>query len=167
MSTLAQLRTGVHRFLDSLSEGWRQLSSHAGHALTRFTPAERSEEPTTGEDVSVARSPKWGVLFAEVSEDANSVTVKIEAPGMSSEDFDVQVVDGVLVVRGEKRMQREDMRGRYHVTECAYGRFERAVALPAPVRESKARARYRNGVLRIDLPKTAEARSRRIRIESS
>ena len=72
---------------------------------------------------------------------------------MEREDFTVQVVDDVLVVQGQKRSKREETRGRYHVLECAYGRFERAIALPAAVDPDAAAATYRRGVLTVDLPK--------------
>jgi HSP20 family molecular chaperone IbpA len=64
----------------------------------------------------------------------------IEVPGMESDDFDIQVVDDVLVVRGEQPVEREGTQGRYHVTEQAYATFERAVQLPAAVDEERARA---------------------------
>ena len=78
---------------------------------------------------------------------------------------DIAVAEGrYLTVRGEKRLQREERRGRYHVMECAYGGFERAVALPAEVDDGGARASYRRGVLQVVLPKVRSAKAAR-RIE--
>jgi HSP20 family protein len=59
--------------------------------------------------------------------------VSLEVPGMSSDDFHIDVVDEHLVVRGEKRLSSEEARGRFYVMERAYGSFERAMPLPAPV----------------------------------
>jgi HSP20 family protein len=85
---------------------------------------------------------------------------------MERDDFDLQVLDDYLVVRGEKQLERERTEGQYHVTECAYGSFERAIPLPGEVETGKARARYTRGVLRVELPKTAGGRrSRKIAVE--
>jgi len=90
--------------------------------------------------------------------------VRLEAPGLEREDFDIEVFEDTLIIRGEKRLTRERNEGRYHVLECAYGRFERAIPLPAEVEADRASARYRNGVLRIELPKTASQRRHHIEV---
>lgn len=92
-------------------------------------------------------------MAAEVFDDQNRIIVRLEAPGLDAKGFDLQVVDDILVVSGEKRIQREYSEGHYHIKECAYGRFERAIVLPAPVDSDKAQADYKNGILRIELPK--------------
>ncbi|GIX30875.1 MAG: hypothetical protein KatS3mg124_1347 [Porticoccaceae bacterium] len=79
---------------------------------------------------------------------------------MDPEDFDVEVVDDWLVIRGEKRFEREETRGNWRVAECAYGSFERAIPLPAAVDPERARAQYRKGVLRVELPKRQSERRR-------
>jgi HSP20 family protein len=106
----------------------------------------------------------WGVLAAEVSDDGDKVVVRLEAPGMAKDDFDLQVMDGYLIVRGEKRLEREETKGRYHVTECAYGHFERAIPLPDEVDTAKASASYKRGVLRVELPKDASHRRAPIKV---
>ncbi len=64
-------------------------------------------------------------------------------------ELKVEVRDGVLVVEGEKRFEQQAGTGQYRLLQCAYGRFQRAVPLPVPVRGDRARAAYRDGVLRI------------------
>jgi len=76
------------------------------------------------------------------------------------------VRNDVLIIRGEKRFEREQNRGNYHLMECAYGRFERAIPLPAEVDEEKARADYRRGLLRVTLPKTGHHTGRRISVSA-
>ena len=66
---------------------------------------------------------------------------------------------------GEKRSDREVKNGRYSVVQCAYGSFCRNVALPVAVKADQAKASYRDGVLRIELPKADEARARRIAVK--
>ena len=161
MSALQQFKEGLGQAWDAVVEGWRQLFQRAGRALTRFRPGGDEEE---GREVAV-RSSGWGLLAAEVSEGDKTVTVRLEIPGLEKEDLDVEVEDQTLVVRGEKRISREHRGDTYHLTECAYGRFQRVIPLPAPVDPARARARYRNGVLEVELPKTAAAR--RVSVKSA
>ncbi len=84
---------------------------------------------------------------------------------MEKNDFQLEVLDGnVLLIRGEKHIQREDKQGRYHIMECAYGQFERAIPLPCEVNEENAKAAYRRGVLHVTLPKAPAAIARRIHV---
>ena len=85
---------------------------------------------------------------------------------MESENFDIQIVDNTLVVRGEKQVKREKTEGRYHLMECAYGSFERAMALPANVDDSRAVASYKKGILEITLPKLTHKSGSRIPVSS-
>ena len=165
MSTLHQLREGLQEAWDSLAEGWQRLYRRAAGAITRFTPGKKAsgEDSETSGELAV-RSAGWGVLAAEVFDDRDKIVVRIEAPGMEKEDFDLEVVDQYLVIRGEKRIQRERTEGRYHVTECAYGRFERAIPLPEEVESDQAQASYRKGILRIELPKASAKRRRTIQV---
>jgi len=167
MSTFNQLREGLNEAWDSLVDGWQRLYRHAAGAITRFTPGIRSGKEgivETGQEIAV-RSAGWGVLAAEVFDDDDKVVVRLEAPGMEKDDFDLQVLDNYLVVRGEKQIERERTEGHYHVTECAYGRFERAIPLPGEVESDNARARYRRGVLHVELPKTHGGRRRKLVVE--
>lgn len=167
MSTLQQLREGLSEAWDTLMEGWQRLYRRAAGAITRFTPTGKEEQGETrqeGQEI-VARSSGWGLLAAEVFDDDDKVVVHLEAPGMDKNDFALQVRDDYLVVRGNKRFHRERSEGRYHVMECAYGRFERAVPLPDEVETDGAKATYDHGVLRVELPKSATRRRRSITID--
>ncbi len=163
MATLYQLRTGLSEAWDSLLDGWQRLYRRAADAITRFTPGKRKSDEDAARELSI-RNSGWGVLAAEVYDGDAEVVVRIEAPGLDKSDFDLQVVDGHLIVRGEKRLERERTEGRYHITECAYGAFERAIPLPVEVQADAAKARYRHGVLRVELPKVAHAQRRRLSI---
>jgi HSP20 family protein len=165
MSNLQQVREGLTKAWDTITIGWRELRELAGDALTRFHPlSTRGVSPA--EERVAARGARWGLLAAEVTESAGTVEVTVEAPGLEPGDFEIEVHDDVLVVRGEKRLSRSETLGHYYVTERAYGRFERAIKLPTRVDDITARARYRRGVLTISLPKLAESRGRRISIEA-
>lgn len=165
MSTLSQIREGLTQAWETLAEGWHDLREKASHALTRFQPKTSALEPT--DQTFIRNAARWGLLAAEVSEDDHQVIVKLEVPGMDPENFDLQVVENYLVVRGEKRLEREERKGRYYMMERAYGSFERAIPLPGEVDESAAKARYRHGVLRIELPKSRTSQARRIEVRSA
>jgi len=152
MAAFDELRDGLGRAWDSLTEGWRQLRERADHALTRFRTSREREGVETGFQRFVEAAPSWAVLPVEVSEHCDNLEIRLEVPGMEPDGFDVYIQGDYLVVSGEKQVERDATQGRYYVMERAYGRFERAVPLPAQVDESKARARYKRGVLRITLP---------------
>lgn len=164
MSTLDQLRDGFGRALYSLTEGWRHLRQRATSALTHFAPQAIGELQTSADQVA-ANASRWGLLAAEISETDSDILVRLEIPGLEPKDFDIQVIDDYLVVRGEKRVQSEQHRGHYHIMECAYGRFERALALPTAVDENRTSASYRNGVLVVTLPKIHRADRNRITVK--
>ena len=137
------------------------MTQRASQALTRFLPGEGSRDDDEMRALWAA-SPGWGLLAAEIREDDDEVCARIEIPGLEPEEIDIRFVGGVLVVSGEKRIAREERRGHYHVTERAYGRFERALPLPVEVDESRARADYTQGVLSVRVPKQRRAATRRI-----
>ncbi len=163
MTVLKNTKGNIGHFWKSLSNDWSQLVERATKAITRYTPIKKdtgTEDFEWGDYI-----PRLGVLPSEVMERDDDVLVRLEAPGLDAEDFKIEVISETLVVRGEKRMERSERRGRYHVTECAYGSFQRNVPLPAQVDVAKAKAKYRNGVLLITLPKTAGERGRRVAVE--
>ncbi|WP_456373393.1 Hsp20/alpha crystallin family protein [Thiolapillus sp.] len=160
MSTLQQIKSGMSQAWDTLVDGWQQYYRRAANALTRFRHGDTEDERELAR-----RSSGWGVLAAEVYDDDDKVVVRVEAPGMNAEDFDIEVVENYLVIRGQKSIRKEHGTGRYHVLECAYGSFERALPLPEDVLADQASASYKRGVLRIELPKSSSARRRRIDVE--
>ena len=120
------------------------------------------------------RSPVLGSRFGgaamawpslEVSDTDNEVRITAELPGMSDKDVELTVQDGVLTLRGEKKSEQEDKDRGW--SERFYGRFERRIALPDGVDEEGCNATFRDGVLTVTLPKSADAqRSRRIPINA-
>jgi HSP20 family protein len=151
---LDDIRHGVETLWDSLAEGWDRLRHSAG-ALTRYRPPHGADlpDPEQIDDASFVPTSSWAMLGGEVFEDEHRIVVRLEAPGMHKGDFDIEVVDDALIVRGEKRFEHEVGDGRWRMLQCAYGSFMRAVPLTAPVRSERASATYRNGVLKVELPK--------------
>lgn len=166
MNALEQMKGGLHRAWTSIEEGWYQLRDIAGNALTRFRLVDKGKSVTEQEIAITQNMPQWGLLMAEVREEARDIVVRLEAPGMDKEDFDISIMDHYLVVKGEKHIEREETKGHYHMTECAYGSFERSIPLPDTVEPEKAKAKYRRGVLSIRLPKTKDQGVHKINVTS-
>ncbi|MEJ2573670.1 MAG: Hsp20/alpha crystallin family protein [Gammaproteobacteria bacterium] len=164
---LDEIKQGFSSLWDSVAEGWHRLRESAASALTGFKPAVDAGLPAKGEvdDAFYLPTQGWSMLGGDVFEDEKRVVVRLEIPGMDKKDLDIEVQGDVLVVCGEKRFERETTEGRYRVLQCAYGNFRRMVPLPVPVRADKAEAAYRNGVLRIELPKVAVDKPRKLTIK--
>ena len=171
MTKLAeQLRQSADQAWGSLSEGWRELSARASGALTRFWPVTAEPSATDARTAREGPAPRmdgWAFMAADVFDDADKVIVRIEAPGIRREDFNVELNGDVLTVRGEKRVDREATVGRSRVVQCAYGSFRRNVALPVAVKADETKASYRDGVLHIELLKSDAARARRIAVQTA
>jgi len=101
----------------------------------------------------------------DVAEGDEAYTVTVELPGLDRKDVDLSLTDDRLVVQGEKRAQAEDEGEQRHRVERLYGRFQRAVRLPSPVQADQVEATFKSGVLTIRLPKSAEARQRKVPIQ--
>ena len=166
MRTFEELRQGLEQAWDQVTEGWRDLRERAGAALTRFYPLRREGEVQTREEAHARRGAAWGLMAAEVLEDDQAVEIRLEAPGMQADDFDLSVHEQTLIIRGEKRVNRQIDNGRFHLMERAYGAFQRNVPLPSPVDDSHAEASYHDGVLVVRLPRTENTRRRRIAVRS-
>ncbi|HUF86040.1 MAG TPA: Hsp20/alpha crystallin family protein [Thermohalobaculum sp.] len=102
---------------------------------------------------------------ADVVETGDGVEVTIELPGLEQKDVEVTLTDDLLTVKGEKKVAREDSRKGWYLAERAYGAFHRAIPLPPGVDSEKAEAVFRNGVLTVKLPQSAEARAKVRRID--
>lgn len=141
----------LSRTWENLSEGWHELLSRNGNALTHFSRSKNEVQPESG----LAAFPRWSLLAGEVEETDSEIVVRVEAPGMEKEDCRIVIEGNLLQVSGEKRLARETRGSTYHVMERAYGAFQRAIPLPRNVDADKAEATYKNGVLTVRLPKAA------------
>lgn len=160
MLKINDLTDRFSRTWDTISQGWNHLIQKASNALTPFT----AHDDKNKADNSPSASPHWGLISADLYDDADKVIVKLEAPGLADEDFDINIVDNVLTVSGEKRFRREESKGEYRILECAYGRFTRSIPLEYEVDPDTAKASYSQGILKIKLDKKPEQRRRKIKI---
>ena len=100
----------------------------------------------------------------DVSEDEKNVLVSAELPGVKEEDLDIRIAGGMLTIKGEKRFEEEKKEENYHRIERSYGSFSRSLRLPAPVKEDEVKATFKDGVLKLTLPKSAEGGAKKIKI---
>jgi len=100
----------------------------------------------------------------DVYEEKDHFTVKAELPGMKKEDIEVAMHEGSLSISGERKSESKHEDSEVYRAERFFGRFQRTVTLPAPVAVDKIQAQYKEGVLTITLPKTEEAKPKRIEV---
>jgi HSP20 family protein len=100
----------------------------------------------------------------DVYEDEHSVTLKIEVPGIEEKDIDVRIENNTLTVHGERKIEKEEKEENYRRVERQYGSFTRTFNLPTTVDSEKVSANYDKGVLKIALPKKAEAKPKQIKV---
>jgi HSP20 family protein len=100
----------------------------------------------------------------DVYEDEHKVTLKIEVPGIEEKDIDIRLENNTLTVHGERTIDKEEKEENYRRVERQYGSFTRNFTLPTTVDSENVSATYDKGVLKIALPKKAEAKPKQIRV---
>jgi len=163
---LDHLKENFDALWSGMAEGWRHLWNSAAGALTRFKPGEDTNLPaaTNVDDDSFLPTRGWSMLGGDLFEDDTRLVLRLEVPGMDKENLDIQVSDDTLVIAGEKRFEHETSEGRWRIMQCAYGSFRRVVPLPVAVKADAARASYKNGVLRVELPKAEPGQPKSVSI---
>jgi HSP20 family protein len=102
----------------------------------------------------------------DVSETNGEVEARLDLPGIKPEEIDIQLSDNTLTVSGQRKEEKEEKGKTYHRMERRQGSFSRTVLLPCSVNEDKVSAQYKDGVLSIKMPKTEEAKARKIKVQS-
>jgi len=93
----------------------------------------------------------------DVKETAKEFLVEAELPGVDEKDISVTLTNGVLTLKGEKKLERDEKKDNYYLVERSYGSFQRSMRLPDTADEAKVEAKFANGVLKIAVAKRAEA----------
>jgi HSP20 family protein len=112
----------------------------------------------------VEEAAEW-LPTLDVSETKNEYVVKAELPGIDPKDIDISLTNDLLTIKGEKKQEKEEKEENYHLIERSYGSFTRSVRLPGQVQSDKINAAFKNGVLKVTLPKTEEAKKKEIKIK--
>ena len=114
-------------------------------------------------DNEPAATTTWSPAV-DIYETEGEIVVKAELPGMDRKDIALNLENNVLTLRGERRFEKETKEENYHRIERSYGGFSRAFSIPATVDEEKIQADYKDGVLKILLPKKEQAKPKQIQI---
>ena len=112
------------------------------------------------EDVDATWTPRL-----DVSETDKEIEIVADLPGMEKNDIAVNLEDDVLTIKGERKQEKEESGKHYHSTERRYGSFYRSLRLPNEVQTAKINASFKDGVLKITLPKVKTAKKKVAQIE--
>jgi len=104
---------------------------------------------------------------ADISETETAYLIKAEIPGVNKEDVKVTLQDGMLVIQGERKMEKEEKDKKYHRIERSYGSFMRSFRVPDDADESAVKAEFKDGVLNVTLTKSAKAKPKAINVSVS
>ena len=108
-------------------------------------------------DMAPFSGPAWAAPAVDFAETDKGYEVTAELPGMDEKDIEVKFADGVLTITGEKQDEKEEKKKDYYLHERSYGSFHRALQLPNGIDQDKIEATFNKGVLKVMLPKSAEA----------
>jgi HSP20 family protein len=100
----------------------------------------------------------------DIYEDEKSITIKVDVPGMSQKDISVEIQDNVLTIKGERKEEEETKQKNAHIIERRYGKFVRRIALPENIEAEKTKAKIKDGVLTITIPKKEEEKKKVLNI---
>ncbi|MGL5632368.1 MAG: Hsp20/alpha crystallin family protein [Azovibrio sp.] len=162
-----QLKENMQSWWNNVAEGWQHLWKSKADALTQFKPDQNTNLPESAhiDDQAWLPSQSWSILGGDVFEDGERLVIRLETPGMEKENLNLEVTGEKLIISGEKRFEQETTEGRWRIMQCAYGTFRREIPLPAPVKADAAQASYKNGILRVELPKENPGKPKSINIK--
>jgi HSP20 family protein len=100
----------------------------------------------------------------DIYETENELVLKADLPDVDEKDLDIQIENNMLTIRGERKFDHEVKEDNYLRIERTYGAFSRSFSLPNTVNAEAIKAEYKNGVLRVELPKRAESKPRQVKV---
>jgi HSP20 family protein len=147
----------------SLPQPWRPFESLRGEIDRLFDEFYREFRGTPSRRSLSEIEPFWrrggrSAPAVDLVEKEDSYEVTAELPGMDVKNIEVKLVNGGLMIKGEKQEEKEEKEKNYYLHERRFGSFERRFAMPEGVDPEKIQARFDKGVLTVTLPKTSEAR---------
>ena len=140
---------------------WKELEEMEKRLSTMFGRAPVTTDGDKKEAISVAQ---WSPLV-DITEDDKEYVVKAEIPEMKKEDIKINVHDDVLTMSGERKYEKEEKGKKYHRVERAYGSFMRSFTLPEDADGSKISAEYKDGLLKVHLPKSEQTKKKAIEVK--
>lgn len=128
--------------------------------LNQFFKEALYSVPALGEEKGGSYTPPVDIL-----ETGKEVILLAELPGVSREDIDIQIEGDILILKGERKFEKEADQENYYRMECSYGVFRRAFTLPQSIRKNEIQARFEQGVLEIRLPKEEQKKKVHVKVE--
>ncbi|MDH4261949.1 MAG: Hsp20/alpha crystallin family protein [Spirochaetia bacterium] len=101
----------------------------------------------------------------DIKENKDSYLIKAELPGVEKENVNISIEDGVLTIKGEKKTEKEEKDDKTHRVECSYGSFFRSFTLPREVKSDQIEASYKDGILKLKIPKSEESKPKQIEVK--
>ncbi len=140
---------------------FKELEEMEKRIATLFGRAPLRKDGDREESLTVA---EWAPLV-DIVEDDKEYLIKAELPEVKKEDIKVSVQDDVLSISGERQYEKEEKGKKYHRVERAYGSFMRSFTLPDDADGSKVSAEFKDGVLKVHLPKSEKAKPKSIEVK--
>ena len=140
---------------------FRELDDLQNRLSTIFGRAPVKKEGDKREALTVA---EWAPLVDIVEDDKNYV-IKAELPGLKKEEIKVGVQDDVLTISGERKYEKEEKDKKFHRIERAYGSFMRSFTIPEDSDGEKVSAEFKDGILRVHLPKTEKVKPKQVEVK--
>ncbi|MCS7337422.1 MAG: Hsp20/alpha crystallin family protein [Verrucomicrobiae bacterium] len=138
-----------------------ELTRRMTSLLTRQPFWRQTVNLVEDEDITV---PEWAPLV-DIVEDEKEYLIKVELPEVQKDDVRVTVEGGTLTISGERKAEKEQKGRRFHRVERYYGRFERSFVIPDDAEPDNIKAEFKDGVLRVHLPKSEKARPKQIEVQ--
>ncbi len=101
----------------------------------------------------------------DVLDKKNEIVVKAQLPGVEKDKVDLTITNEAVTIKGEISKEEEEEKENHYFSECTYGSFLRTIPLPAEIDISRAKAEFKNGVLKVKLPKLKEAKSKEVKLK--
>jgi len=140
---------------------FRELDELQSRLSTLFGRAPIRKNGAKDEALAVA---EWAPLV-DIVEDDSEYLIKAELPEVKKDEVKVTVQDDVLTITGERQYEKEEKEKKYHRVERAYGSFARSFTLPEDADGEKVAAEFKDGVLKVHLPKSEKARPKSIEVK--
>ncbi|WPJ97612.1 Hsp20/alpha crystallin family protein [Coraliomargarita algicola] len=158
-----------------IPQSWRssldELREDIAHCVDRWLQRLKPEDRAQG--AQALTTDFWNESFLpafngprmNVQENDDELVVTAELPDMRQDEIHVDLDGRLLRIHGQKEESREKVRGHAHISELRFGAFSRVVELPCEVDQARTVAKYRRGVLKLTLPKTEQAKARKIKVQ--
>jgi HSP20 family protein len=164
-STLPVHRQGYNHFTGPIHQFHREIDRIFDDFFRGFGPPMMG----FGRELPMLAQPQWLKPTVDIAASEREYTISVEIPGVEDKDFSLDLSDGTLRIRGEKKLETEEKEKDYYRMERSFGSFQRVVSLPEDVDQDGIDARYANGVLTIKLPRKPKPKteSKKITIKGS